>query len=496
MNIRIINQLCFILFTILFLACSEDQSNEAAPIGFDEDAKLVINTLSATEVSFALESETNRNLYVGLRKKGETEFKEVHIFSTNTGLDPGEFYEASLFVRGMERQQLFEILEFVTPPFDFLTFINSDSVGSNIFSSLNFEHQSRIGVEYGEFNHQLADKLSFTLLSKTNPSTRIELQHTIENGILVFTVPEGIFPDNGYQEYVEFNLEYTYEGTKTLIREYQNGEAPLNFVVFNPDPSFSELIRVDLKRCDEKWGYELIFEGFFMNFAEFFHNGIYRYENNSVIITRIDDGQQVILQKEDGGTCISYKQLFTSDVTYLQLPIIHTYKQINIKYPETVGSTFKFTAGDYTIKATFSKATGEYRETEEFAFSIPELNPIGFNWKLYKMVVNGVDVTQDRLTACDLEETLFLNTNGTFENRFYTGQIAENCSYDGRYTGTWEETSATGADEQTYIAYFDDDTNKEDAIHYFYNNNILREMYTETDSDGTTDVYEYFYELD
>lgn len=495
MNVRIINQLCFILFTILFLACSKDQSDEAAPIDFDEDAKLVINTLSATEVSFGLESGTNRNLYVGLRKKGETEFEEVGTFSTNSGLEPGKFYEASLFVRGMERQQLFEILGFTTPPFDFLTFFNSNSVGPNIFSSLNFEHRSTIGVEGGEFNHQQADKLSFSLLSKTDPSTRIELQHTIENGILVFTVPEGILPDNGYQEYVEFNLECTYEGRKILIRQYQNEEAPLNFVVFNPNPSFSELSRVELRFCDGKWGYEIIFKGFFMNAFDFLYNGIYSYENNSVIITRVDNGQQLILQEDEGRNCISYGLFWNADITYLDLPIIHTNKQITIKSPETVEGAYKLTAGDYTIKATFSKATGEYRETEEFAFSIPEVNPIGINWKLYKMVVNGVDVTQDRLTACDLEETLFLNTNGTFENRFYTGQSAENCSSDGRYTGTWEETSATGADEQTYIAYFDDDTNKEDAIHYFYNNNILREVYTETDSDGTTDFYEYFYEL-
>lgn len=386
MKSTLIKRVFTIIIVALCFSCSKDsEDNDEVVVEYDKQSQLHITDVATNYAKFAIEATRYMSLLsVGLREKGQGEFTIIdllpelhHSSDTNTwmqfGVSPNlkvnTIYEVTILVEGLNGQTPFQIKEFRTPPFDYLHNFNSKQRGSYVWSTTKFYHEAEIALLNGDFDENILNNMEFFLEATTDSSDKYNIDYTYENGKLKFIMPEDILSSENYIEYKDFYLKYSIDNAEMEMSKSGTANENLIFTVFNSKPHFEKLAFVEKKSCKGLPSYELTFVGNFMNVFKSFNDGLYYFEKSTLIITRVDNGDQTILS-EDGSQCISFKRHPRSgnNSTSSDLPKLHLSGTLDLNHIETTEGIFKFTTGEYTVKLTFSNENGDFYETEEFTF--------------------------------------------------------------------------------------------------------------------------------
>ncbi|WP_271783714.1 hypothetical protein [Aquimarina algiphila] len=493
MNFKRLLKLCLLSFCFTIFSCSKDDDNIVV-VEFDKSAELNVDILNATSAVFEIVSGSSQNLQVGIRKKGASEFIFTEANSTYNGLEPGRIYETRLFVENSNNQSQFKTIEFITPPFDFIESTNSET-GSNrlyIKSIPDYKHQLVLGTDNQSFSGDFNSALKLELINIKDENIKHSINYTINGNILEFIMPTDILENTEFS-IDSYNLKYTIDGKSDFFRNSQLNNLKYVISVFDPKPRFFKVTEIERNRCEDIPSYSIRFIGSFLNSLTF--SDFVIHDKVNLVLTRLDDGTELFLDNENQLGCLAFKRLFTSEIeTEGGLSLIHTNQILILKYIESVEGSFRFTAGDYKIKANFSNDQGDFKTTEEFRFTIPAL-PFTYLWNLYKKVVDKVDVTDSELEECDLKESINFRSDGTFENRIFKTSTGACSASSLAFMGTWVKANNSdreGSDK--YLTYLDTDINRENPITFYYaNNNIVKKIVLETQADGSTKEATYFY---
>ncbi len=357
-----------IIFMTTLLSCSSDDGDDGSTSTINGDIE--ITKLSATTVTFGFEGIFSGDIKYGLRKEGETDFKEIAYESTgNSIIDllPAQKYELTILLDGNDQND--KKISFTTPPFNFAKDVNSKIVTSNLnvfYSEKGFVHK----LEPDVYNKDAV--LTFLLIAEGDQK-QIKLTHTYSDNKINFTIPESSIVDEPYEEFRLFHLAYQIANGE-VIKMTANNEPDVNvsFYVFNPTPIITGIEPIETETCSGNKNYKLKLNGHFMSTWPFEEQVYYKLLNSQVVITRDDDNTEIILNQEDLG-CTSYSRYFVKEEASVSFSFIklHTDKHILIKYPESTVLDSKFTTGEYKIKITFSNDNGAFYETNNFSFTLP-----------------------------------------------------------------------------------------------------------------------------
>ncbi len=366
--------LFLVLTSILVFSCSSDGDNDLEmAVEYDSTAKISEIDIEATNISVTVEAKSTENLAIGLRRKGESEFKEFSIFQLIDGLSPAQEYEVTILVRGQD-SLLFPIRSIATKPFDYLFNLNSETSLEYVNSALSFKHEGTIGYyEEGLINFNEKDNYNLLLVDKSDDSRKIPLAYEIKDNKINFEMPNDLVPEEPYSLFKSFLLAYQIGDSEIgYIEQFQNGRNPLVFVIQNPTPQINEISSISTVSCQSNIAYEIIVRGHFMN--NFRDNLPYYYESSTLFMTDVETGKEIILVQDNNSSCISYKRFFAKESITLSgigLSSIHSASQLTIKYLKTDGEVV-FTSGrKYKMKVTFSNTATDFFETNEIEFVLP-----------------------------------------------------------------------------------------------------------------------------
>lgn len=347
----------------LFLSCSKDE--EPAP-QFEEGAHIIVDNIKATSVELSLTGGPPHGFSAQylVRKKGETDFEAFEYRGRiNVSVEPGFIYEVTMKVSGIDGYPL-GMVEFVTPPFDYITTFNSEDGILKVNSEVNFKHELTVNIS------NVPSGLSLSLVNIDDLSKVIQLNDlTVNSGQISFTIPDETLSDDPYQYYQGFYLQYNVQEYKGYVNveEIFGKDTPIIFYVQNPKPHIENIQIYEDVKCNLP-SYRLSMVGYFLGGQ--FDNSLYKIDNYVAIITRIDNGSEIII--DESTECISFEKYFRySYISHeTSLKTIHELRSIYITHPKIDTEEVKFTTGDYKIKITFSNEEGDYYETNEFKFTL------------------------------------------------------------------------------------------------------------------------------
>ncbi len=365
-----------ILTSFFFItACSSDDSDGGEiAIEYDKNANISGINIEATKIVADIEAVSTKNLSIGIRKKGESEFKEYSASQLINGLSPAQVYEITILVRD-QNTSLFPIKEFVTKPFDYLSSLNSEISFKYINSASNFKHEATIGYyEEGSINFNANEDYKLFLIDTSDTSNKIPLPFERKDGKINFVIPDNLIPQDTYTLYKSFFLGYQVGSSEIgYIEQFQNERDPLIFVIQNPNPHINEVSKIDTFSCESTTTYEIVVIGHFMN--DLLSNKPYYYQSSTLLMTDVETGKEIILSEDSGANCISHDRFTNSGSVTLSdtgLTSIHTAIQLKIKYPKTDAGQVVFTTGKtYKIKLTFANGASDFYETNEVEFTLP-----------------------------------------------------------------------------------------------------------------------------
>lgn len=359
---NLLKKYCVILVLCCIASCS-DENDDINPT-FDSNSTFTIENVTTSTIKLKYSGTTLNALQYGIRKVGTQEFKAYDTFQDITDLEPAQEYEITLMVSDT-KELPFEIIKFITPPFDYITTEEDSSIlRRTSYSEQNFKH---------ELTPNITSDLSqtkFFWISTTDITRQFQLSYSVTNGKIVFTAPKGSILSTPYQEYHIYYLAYQINNSE--IQPFkQNFSGLLEdafFVVFNTTPQITETVYIKNSLCQGNKIYELSFQGYFFNNQ--------KHPSSTAIITRLDDGLEIILTEDIDGiseNCREFDRYLTLnsfDDSPAGLERLHYNTLVGIKLQETLTGNSKFTTGDYKIKLTFSNGKDDFFETNEYPFTL------------------------------------------------------------------------------------------------------------------------------
>ena len=367
-----------VLVVLTFVSCSSSDE----PFILTVEGEIFMEQIQAERASARLNGSANsEDFYFAIREKGVTNFARINSSGSSlfevelTGLVPAQEYELTILAD--ENPNLnFEIVEFMTPPFNTMEDQNSTISNRryNYYSEVGFEHQ----LQPDTYNENA--NIEYYLIGVQNENEVLPLSHTYTNGLITFTIPNDLLSDEPYEEIKDYYLGYS-------IREGEVHKIPfqeifpntvvfdgyISLIVFNPQPQITGVEYVREETCSAEKQYELNFSGYFFN-KLFEGSTNYYFDNAIAVVTRVGSQSEILIE-EQVLQCIVFDRLTNTDqvTSSFGFNYLHLHKNLLIEYPDTNTGDVVFTSGDYKIKITFSSSAdpSAFAETNDFEFTLP-----------------------------------------------------------------------------------------------------------------------------
>ncbi|MCX2682003.1 hypothetical protein OOZ15_18775 [Galbibacter sp. EGI 63066] len=370
------NKLLFLLMLTLVFSCSKDEEtpkiNEVNNTRWD----ITVTNVSATTVDYEEGSFIGlSSIAIGYRKKNDTKIVQVSTEDNReVGLEPYTDYE--FFAYDTKTGEVSDKkVPFSTLSFDLLfEEQNTNFSEYNVASHEGFEHAIKLENISSEIN-----MINAKLIPEETTGESVSLENVrIENDSLYFTIPENIIPDDPYETYRTYNIEYTMGNKKSFSLKNGNNPTSQNIVlvVYNIKPqilssTIMKLEAVDYA-CSSMPSYNIALSGTFMNIDNIGDEGSYGLidsDNVRVFVTDKDTGNFFFIEKSTLQECPTFSRL--GDRPYENPFGLNVYHRMDALVIRGVVSEHEFHPGEFSIRVVFEKGDDFY-ETNEFPFTITE----------------------------------------------------------------------------------------------------------------------------
>ena len=493
MNTKVLNRICITVFTLFFLSCSKDEEE----FTIDENADFSILSIGATEINVNLNyAQTGvRSLAFGLRKKGESEFNVVDGFgnlsSNIDNLEPAQGYELTYLVQGSDELP-YKIVEFATLPWDYGEAVNSLTYSEYTYSEVGFEHEYNIEI-YNSTPLPSPDKFELFLEEIGGNNQIIELPFEIQQNKLTFRIPKREQNDSRLYDIIDYTLKYRAAdgGSEGTIRySDERGE------ILRVHPNLPYFTSIEesrtlfgLNQCSDK-AYELVFKG--NVFGNTTIDANYGVEEVTLKLLNVSNNEEIVLTEGDlFENCNTFTRLESNSSNTLN-SLHWPNREVKLRFKREID--LGITEGDYTIQCV-AKVNGDVIVGKAFPFVLEDTRSIvGFTKTLRKLLVNGVDRTQELLDTCELKESFLLEEDGTLKNTIYVPNGTMDCVVAEIKNGTWVEEPMEG-DLKKYTLNIEAGlTEGEKQITAYLEGNFTFYFEEERqDGQGGTEVYRYIF---
>lgn len=374
MKIKTLLKFILICNIVSLLSCDNDEDNSENFTRFDKNAILSVEEINSTTVKFNINANDTENLKIGIKTENETEYTFLDPNTqTYNKLTPGSLYKTSLFTDFSETDSPFEIIEFITPPLDIINSVNSESNIIGIKSFPGFNHEILLGTEGVNYSNKINSDFSLKIIKTDDNSVSHEIEYELEGNLLKFNMPVSILNDTIFNV-AHYNLVYSINNKEGFFIHPDFNDLPYVISVFDPEPSFFNIMEINKEICNDTNIYRLRFTGSFLNSLNWVGFEVHNMIN--ITLTKLENNSQIILDENllNPNTVCSrgYKLLFTGDEqTQEGLNFVHTNVIMHVNVFETQNESFTLTPGVYKIKASFNNDENNFKETDEFEFTIP-----------------------------------------------------------------------------------------------------------------------------
>src|SRR5690606_8130400 len=319
--------LIFIATVFMFIACSSDNDEEYLKLKYNENAKITIKEVKANSILVEFDGEIlNSQSWYIFREKGTTEFTKItagyHPLKA-IELSPATAYEMTVIIDKLEGYP-FEFIEFSTPAFDYVTEFNSITSNFAVYSEKGFHHVLETD------NPNIPDNLKLNLVNIEDESKSFEVKDlNIDGNIVSFTIPDEAVKDEPYEYAHQYFLQYKVDENVHSVKGYFNREENYKFYVQNTNPYITSVNRFE-GNFEESTSFELNFNGYLMSQFEEVES---YFETSIAIITRLDDGSQIIIEENEEGPA-QYFRFWNSIAEPINFyNLFHTCRTIRIIHP-------------------------------------------------------------------------------------------------------------------------------------------------------------------
>ena len=378
---------------ILVFSCSKDDERPLTEDVNNASWDITVTNVSATSVFYETSNTiSNFDIVIGYRRVGDEKVYELGMEEVKGsellmegGLEPLTNYEFMAYNKKTQDVSNRKVT-FSTMPFDiFYNEHNTNYSDEFIASHEGFEHAIKLGNVSSK-----AVMITAKLFPEEPAGASVELENVrVENDSLYFSIPKNIIPDDPYETYRTYSMEYTI-GDRSFeldipdqnnINDYKIKKNIL--VVYNTKPQILSATITKFEAVDYACGnipsYNIALSGAFMNV---YQKGPFLDEDDGVGYGFIEKNKVrvFVTNKETGDfffveplTDIQKCSFFirVGDKPYenpFGLNVYHRMDGIGIRGLE---SEYEFHPGEYSIRVVFEKGD-EFYETNEYSFTITE----------------------------------------------------------------------------------------------------------------------------
>ncbi|MDG3584164.1 hypothetical protein [Galbibacter pacificus] len=370
------NKLLFLLMFTLLLSCSKDDETPDVKEVDKTIWDITVTNVSATTVDY---EEGNFNglssIAIAYRKKNDTKINQVYDDENReVGLEPYTDYE--FFAYDTETGEVSDKkVAFTTLPFDVVfEEQNSNFSEYNVASHEGFEHAIKLKNISPKVN-----AINAKLIPEEVTTEPVLLENVrIENDSLYFTIPENMIPDDPYEIYRTYNIEYTVGNEQSFNLKNSDDSRAHNIVmvVYNKKPQILESVITKLEAVDYACGnvpsYNIALSGAFMNVDNTGDEGQGFIESNKVRVFVTDkdtDDFFFVEHLTDLQKCSFFSRL--GDRPYENPFGLNVYHRMDHLVIRGLESEYEFHPGEFSIRVVFEQGD-EFYETNEYSITITE----------------------------------------------------------------------------------------------------------------------------